>query len=360
MSDKIYLIKDNKPITLEEKEYEQEIVLQELLGKYPDILAGEQMNPENPRRWILVTSELHLVSKDAGNTNFYLDHLFLDQDGVPTLVEDKIISNHQIRREVIGQMFDYAANAVVYLPMNEIRSLVELHNDVDLMDFLEPGTNSIQFWQNVKTNLKIGKIRMVFAADKIPNELKRIIEFLNHQLDPAEVFGLEIKQYVNDEEKIKTMVPRIIGPGIYPPEDNGLLLNKDTFFEIIDENGKLIFTELFKLALENHLIIRWGTKGFSLNVEIDGKTVSLLQGYSALAKYGQCILSTNSHIINKVNNGEKIVECYLKLTKQKNFDKNKSDFIYKINQKIDHKDLEEFKSILSETISSIKENGLII
>ncbi|PKL66714.1 MAG: hypothetical protein CVV28_09960 [Methanobacteriales archaeon HGW-Methanobacteriales-1] len=357
MSDKIYLIKDDNPITLEEKEYKQEIVLQELLGKYPDILAGEQMNPENPRRWILVTSELHLVSKDAGNTNFYLDHLFLDQDGIPTLVEDKIISNHQIRREVIGQMFDYAANAVAYLPMNEIRSLVELHNDVDLMDFLQPGTNSIQFWQNVKTNLKIGKIRMVFAADKIPNELKRIIEFLNHQMDPAEVFGLEIKQYVNDEEKIKTMVPRIIGPGIYP-DDIEPLLNKDTFFDLIDENGKLIFSELFKLALENHMVMKWGTKGFSLNVEIGGKTVSLLQGYSALAKYDQCILSTNSHIINKVNDGDKIVEDYLKITELKNFDKNKYDFIYKINQKIGQNDLEEFKSILSKTISSIKENGL--
>ena len=217
-------------------------------------------------------------------------------------------------------MFDYAANAVVYLPMNEIRSLVELHNDVDLMDFLKPGTNSIQFWQNVKTNLKIGKIRMVFAADKIPNELKRIIEFLNHQLDPAEVFGLEIKQYVNDEEKIKTMVPRIIGPGIYA-DDIEPLLNKDTFFEIIDENGKLIFSELFKMAVENHLVIRWGIRGFSLNVEIDGKTISLLQGYSALAKSGQYIMSTNSHIINKVNNGDKIVDEYLEITELKNFHK---------------------------------------
>jgi hypothetical protein len=43
---------------------------------------------------------------------------------------------------------------------------------------------------------------------------------------------------------------------------------------------------------------------------------------------------------------------------QQNFDKNKTDFIYRINQKIGHKDLEEFKSILSKTISSIKQNGL--
>ncbi len=50
MDNKIFLIKNNEPITLEEKEYEEEKVLQELLGKYPDILAGEQMNPINPNR----------------------------------------------------------------------------------------------------------------------------------------------------------------------------------------------------------------------------------------------------------------------------------------------------------------------
>jgi len=30
---------------------------------------------------------------------------------------------------------------------------------------------------------------MLFVADLIPNELRRIVEFLNEQMDPAEVFG---------------------------------------------------------------------------------------------------------------------------------------------------------------------------
>ena len=42
------------------------------------------------------------------------DHLFLDQDGIPTLVEVKRRKDTRIRREVVGQMLEYAANAVVY------------------------------------------------------------------------------------------------------------------------------------------------------------------------------------------------------------------------------------------------------
>ena len=39
---------------------------------------------------------------------------------------------------------------------------------------------------------------MIFLADTIPPELKRIVEFLNEQMDPAEAFAVEVKQYVGD------------------------------------------------------------------------------------------------------------------------------------------------------------------
>jgi len=50
---------------------------------------------------------------------------------------------------------------------------------------------------------------MVFVADKIPVELQRIVEFLNVQMDPAEVLALEVKQYMG--QGLKTLVPKIIG-----------------------------------------------------------------------------------------------------------------------------------------------------
>ena len=61
------------------------------------------------------------VPADAGADRGYLDHLFLDHDAVPTLVEVKRSENTQIRREVVGQMLDYAANGVACWSVEEIR-----------------------------------------------------------------------------------------------------------------------------------------------------------------------------------------------------------------------------------------------
>jgi hypothetical protein len=44
---------------------------------------------------------------------------------VPTLVEVKRSSDTRIRREVVGQMLDYAANAVVYWPLERLRATFE-------------------------------------------------------------------------------------------------------------------------------------------------------------------------------------------------------------------------------------------
>lgn len=46
-------------------------------------------------------------------------------------------------------------------------------------------------------------------ADKIPTELRRIVEFLNQQMDPAEVLAVKIKQYTG--QGLKTLVPRVFG-----------------------------------------------------------------------------------------------------------------------------------------------------
>jgi hypothetical protein len=81
------------------------------------LLAGNQIDIEKPRKWLLVSREAALPSEENGSDRWSVDHLFLDQDAVPTLVEVKRSSDTRIRREVVGQMLDYAANAVVYWPV---------------------------------------------------------------------------------------------------------------------------------------------------------------------------------------------------------------------------------------------------
>ena len=52
-------------------------------------------------------------------------------------------------------------------------------------------------------------MHLVFVADEIPSELRRVVEFLNEQMDPVEVLAVEAKQYVGGD--LKTLVPRVVG-----------------------------------------------------------------------------------------------------------------------------------------------------
>jgi hypothetical protein len=45
----------------------------------------------------------------------------------------------------------------------------------------------------------------------LPAELRRIVEFLNDQMNPAEVLAVEIKQHVAERQEEKAFVPRLIG-----------------------------------------------------------------------------------------------------------------------------------------------------
>ena len=218
----IFLIqeKEGRLVEMKEEAYESEDLLQKLLADYPNLLAGDQINSAEPRRWLLIKQEMPVPSEEDGADRWSVDHLFLDQEAIPTLVEVKRSTDSRIRREVVGQMLDYAANGVIYWPLEKIRATFEASCQTrgedpgeKLGEFLksEKDTDPDQekFWENAKTNLQAGKIRMIFVADKIPDELRRIVEFMNEQMDPAEVFAIEIKQF--EGQGLKTLVPRVVG-----------------------------------------------------------------------------------------------------------------------------------------------------
>src|SRR3989441_1494226 len=131
--------------------YETEDVLQALLARFPDLLAGDQLGGEVPRRWLLISRETAVPSEEAGVGRWSLDHLFVDQDAVPTLVEVKRSSDTRIRREVVGQMLDYAANGAELWGLQKIRTAFESrYSDAEaLAEFLRDAEEPDRYWERV-------------------------------------------------------------------------------------------------------------------------------------------------------------------------------------------------------------------
>jgi len=215
----IYLIQeDDRLVEMAERPYDSETLLQELLEKYPNLLAVQSSNRSQLRRWLLVTRTAGVSTEEISSEQWSFSRLFLDRQAIPTLVEVRRNDTPQERQELIGQMLDYAANAAVYWPVESILAHFEgncraQNRDPEqaFEDFLGENADEEQFWQRVKTNLQAGKVRLVFVSSYISPELQRVVEFLNKQIDPAEVLAVEIKQYVSSEDGMKTLASKVIG-----------------------------------------------------------------------------------------------------------------------------------------------------
>ena len=118
-------------------------------------------------------------------------------------------------------MLDYAANGTRRWPIEQLRqcfeaTALEQHTTEERLQENCPGVDADEFWHRVYENLKVGRIRLVFVSDHLPDELIRIIEYLNEQMRDTEVLGVELPQYVGDGHQV---LDRMIG---------GTRLAKDT------------------------------------------------------------------------------------------------------------------------------------
>lgn len=280
-------------VRMESARYETEDLLQRLIAEHPDVLHDANSGGGEARRWLLVTREAAIPDQVGGNPRWSLDHLLIDQDGVPTFVEVKRSSDTRIRREVVGQMLDYAANALLHWPVAEIQAMFQancqlnnLHADDVLHNYLgdiEPQS----FWDSVEVNLASRTVRLLFVADLIPIELQRIIEFLNDQLRYADVLGVEVQQYLAPGGELQVLVPRVIGKTARAADvkarrpRSGRAWDEDSFFEALEDADAdpLFARRLLDWARDREVEVVWGagaTYGtFRLRAVIDDKLARL-------------------------------------------------------------------------------------
>ncbi len=188
-----------------------EEALQILIEKNPNVLPGKQMEPgsDDPPRFVLLRREMPVGG-------WSLDHLLVDQRAVLTLVEAKLMQNPEARRDVIGQIMEYAANAAQSWGNGRARAKAREFWQKDSKDIDEVirkvfGREDIEaFWHDVDENLQKGKVRLVIAADELRPEVRRTIEYLNAEMSTAEIYGLELRCYGNDSDSL-VLVPYLIG-----------------------------------------------------------------------------------------------------------------------------------------------------
>ena len=272
MSKDLYLQGDDGSLeSLEPMPFRDEEELQSLIVRFPILLGGEQMQPYEPRRWLLVGREMGLPEAAYGGDRWSVDLIFVDQDGIPTLVETKRGENPEIRRKVVGQILEYAAHAPWTWPVERLRDEWEATAGQTGQESLEVLSELCRsdtggFWQQVSRNLKDQRLRLLFVADNIPDSLRRVAEFLDHHMARIEVFAVEVKQYRNNAGKVySTRVHG--GRGANPAAAaRGPALNRESFLGAINEPDLREAAARLLDAGTGRTTLYWGTSGVSIRV----------------------------------------------------------------------------------------------
>ena len=191
--------------------------LQAILEQNPDLLPGDQIDPEDPRRWLLIKREKPVPDPNSGVDRWSIDFFFADQDAIPTFVECKRFADTRSRREVVGQMVEYAANGHHYWDKERLRQFAE---DVakakggsldDAIRGLRPtdDLSVADFFERIQQNLREGQLRIIFFLEESPMELRSVVDFLNKQMERSEVLLVEARTYCLDTTRI--VVPTLFG-----------------------------------------------------------------------------------------------------------------------------------------------------
>ena len=285
MNPGIFLIQDKEELVeMNEQPYDSEKLLQAWLAKYPELLVGNQIDAKEPRRFLLIEQECGVPAKEGGSDRWKIDHIFLDQDSIPTIIEVKRSTDTRVRREVVGQMLDYAANATAYWPASRLRERFEtrcaqggLDAEEVLGDFLADSVEADEFWGKADKNLKERRLRLMFVADRIPSELQSIVEFLNEQMDQTEVLAIEVKQFVA-QQGLRCLAPRVIGQTSKAQEVKGtrsrIIVKEDDFFDQLQESSPAaasVARRILEWASEKSLPVNWRGSSFVPIVDYGGR-----------------------------------------------------------------------------------------
>ena len=214
----VFVVKDGNTEPMEVvlcKDEDKE--LQTILKNNFDLLPGDQIDPDVPPRWMLIKREMPVPDPSTGTDRWSIDFFLVDQNATPTFVECKRFLDTRARREVVGQVLEYAANAQYYWNADVIRKHAEAtaQEKQSTVDELfskvhsELADTSEDFFKEVEKKLKEGDIRIVFFLEQAPSELKRLVEFMNNQMGTIEVLLVEAKQY--KANGVHVVVPTLFG-----------------------------------------------------------------------------------------------------------------------------------------------------
>ena len=207
--------RDSKWVALSDMGYPLEDDLQLLLSE-----GSAELVPVDP-----AAGDAHVVfAREVPTISGPIDLVGIGSSGSITIMECKLAKSHQIKREVVGQVLDYAAALWEIEPAKFTAAFARKAGSDPFEALREKLNGADPPWDEeacrseVARRLQEGDFRLLIAVDRIDPELRRIIKFVNSRGSGAshlQLVALAFPRFA--EGTTQVIVPETYGDEISPP-----------------------------------------------------------------------------------------------------------------------------------------------
>jgi hypothetical protein len=199
------------------------------------------------------------------------DLLGVDANGAIYIVECKLATNREVRRQVIGQIMEYGA-FLWGMSFEEFDGLFVAREGKSLSELFSEkvvGEWSYESFRNAANeNLQSGVFHLIIAVDAMNDELEQIVRYISHHGSAIRVQTLELRLY--DAQDHEILVPQLSSQleSIEKAASPGKKSLQQVLSSCENDSVRILLQQFVDEWLKLGNLIEPGTKGLSFRAQV--------------------------------------------------------------------------------------------
>lgn len=313
-------------------------------------------NPDD----IVENGKLLIIGRQVTtNLGSFIDLLAIDRQGDVVVVE---LKRDRTPRATLAQALEYAS-FVEKLGYEQLEDILRTYTGDEAVNLVQYHKEYFSLASDEAIVFNHDQ-RIVIVGQTVTPEIRQTSAFLRKK--GIRVTCLEFTFFKTDDGQRLLSTDIVIGKEadtIKKISTSSLpVVTKDEFIESLDQYGKLVFKKILAFAEKGGYPIHWGTKGFSLNVDIQGTHVAVCYGYPPSAVYRQSVYTAlvgRGGLLSKVDVAENIAtDLGNQAMSTGLFQPAGREFKCLIDREFSNDEIEKLQEWLNKTANIVKENGL--
>ncbi|MDQ7793757.1 MAG: hypothetical protein RDU89_04970 [bacterium] len=242
-----------------------------------------EANPEG----ILEAAHLLIIGRQvATDLGGLIDLLGVDREGDVVVIE---LKRSQTPRDTLAQALEYASFAA-RLDTEQLTTILQRYLNDESLSLAQHHREYFELAADEAVAFNKDQ-HIVIVGQEITRSIRQTASFLcNKELRVACVEFTFFEDLAGTRLLSQEVVvgagsrkPRNVVAGSLP------LTTEREFLESLDDNGRQVFSHVLGLAKEREMPVHWGTKGFSVNVNLSGVHAAVCSGYPPQSVYKQSL-----------------------------------------------------------------------